>query len=817
SDGWSMDVLLRDLSLLYNAYEAGEESPLPELPIQYADFAVWQRDYLQGEVLEDQLSYWKERLRGAPATIELPTDRPRPSRRSNKGAAYTFTIPADLSEQLKQFSNGEGMTLYTTLLTGFMMLLSRWSGEDDVVVGTPIAGRTRTEVENLIGFFVNVLPVRVDISGGLSFRQLLERVRKTSLEAYSYQDVPFEMVVKELQPERNLSHSPIYQIIFQFQNAGEALSLTNLQTSVRRHRSESSKMDLAFSLTAKEGGIGGSVEYSTELFDVGTIRRMVAQFQMLLRGAIAEPNRAVRRLALLSDEGLQQVVQEWNETRSESDATRWLHERFEEQARQTPDAIAVVSREGKLTYEEVNERANRVAHWLIAQGIGPESVVGILLDRCPALVVSVLAVLKAGAAYLPLDPQQPGDRLSFMLEDAGAPVLLTKAELLDSLPVYWGQTLCLDQESETEAFSVKNPVVTVTGENLAYVIYTSGSTGQPKGVMISHQAVSNYVSWAQAAYGFQAGQGAPVHSSVGFDLTVTSIYTPLVSGGWVKLLGEGDGSLGAVNELREALASKSAYGLVKLTPAHLEVLRRSLNGDDVRQASPCFVVGGEQLRSETAQWWRQRAPQIRIYNEYGPTEATVGCCVQEFSQDENNGKDTVAIGRPIANTRLYVLDSEGEPVGAGMTGELYIGGLGVARGYLGRADLTADRFVPDAFSGIAGERLYRSGDLARYRANGVLECLGRIDQQVKLRGYRVELGEIETALRALAEVRDSIVLVQETDAGDKRLIAYVTRDQQKQLTTNDLRNYLRDKLPEYMVPNQFAVLDEFPLTANGKV
>ncbi|HEX5601902.1 MAG TPA: amino acid adenylation domain-containing protein [Pyrinomonadaceae bacterium] len=817
ADGWSMGVLLNELATLYNAYRRGEQTPLAELPIQYADYAVWQRDYLQGAVLDRQLDYWKQQLDGVPV-LELPVDRVRSSQRSNHGLHESFVLPNELANQLQIIGRREGATLFMVLLAGFQLLLNRYSGQEDIVVGTPIAGRNRKETEGLIGFFINTLALRTDFSGNPSFRELLQRVSKVALDAYAHQDIPFQKLVQEIQPERSLTHQPLVQSLFSLQNAPGSMSeMDGIKLENFRFKAESTQFDLMLTMAQLPRGISGTLCYRTDLFEPGPMRTMARQYQTLLRHAVADPDTPVKQLAMLSKEERQHVVHEWNETATVV-AGSCVHELFEQQVQGRPQDVALVSKERTLTYQEMNEQANRLAHWLIERGVGPESVVGILLDRSAALLISLLAVLKSGAAYVPLDPQQPGERLAYMLEDAGAGVLLTRDALVDSLPGYWGQTFCLDSEwSQLDQLSSENPQRVVSGQNLAYVIYTSGSTGRPKGVMIEHASLSNYLNWARDTYRLAAAEANPVHSSISFDLTVTSIYGPLISGGRVELVEEAEERAGSATALSAALARQGGYSFVKLTPAHLEVLRSQLSETEAARATRCLVVGGEQLRRETALWWRRHAPETRIINEYGPTEATVGCCIFEVGDEDPSSTEAIAIGRPIANTRLYVLDAAGEPAGIGVKGELYIGGHGLGRGYLGRADLTADRFVPDGLSGIAGARLYRTGDLARYRSNGVIECLGRADNQVKVRGYRIELGEIEAALNQCDGVKESVVLARESETGDKRLHAYLVALPDASIETNTLRNQLKTKVPDYMAPSAFFTLIEMPLTSNGKI
>ncbi|WP_141588803.1 non-ribosomal peptide synthetase [Myxococcus sp. AB056] len=813
SDGWSETVLVREVAALYTA-APGTGPALPELPIQYADFALWQRSWLQGEVLERQLSYWRRQLAGAPQVLALPTDRPRPAAWSGAGASLASLIPTELAEALRAAARREGATLFMMLMAAFQALLHRYTGQDDIVVGTDVANRSRAETQGLIGFFVNQLALRTRFEGDPPFRELLGQVRATALDAYAHQDLPFEELVKVLNPERSRGHASIFQVKLLLQDVAlSELSLPGLTIQPVEVEQASAKLDLTVFVAETPRGLECKWEYSTELFDEGTIRRMVAHFQRLLAGAVADPGCRISALPLLSADEEQQLLAVWNDTRTEYPHAACVHTLFEEQVRRTPESLAVLHEGFTLCYRELNERANQLARRLRAMGVGPETVVGLCLERGPELVVGLFGILKAGGAYLPLDPTYPSERLGFMLRDARVPVLVTLERIADRLPSQGEQLLCLDADQEPLAReATSNLEVPVTAGNLAYVLYTSGSTGTPKGAMIEHRGVVNYLSWCTGAYHVVEGSGAPVHSSISFDLTVTSLLAPLVAGRTVTLVPEDD----RLEGLAKALRSKPDFSLVKLTPTHLKLLARQLDPAALAGQARALVIGGEALTAEALEPWRSHAPGTRLINEYGPTETVVGCCVHEARPDDAR-TGSVAIGRPIANTRLYVLDAHLRLVPVGVPGELYIGGDGVARGYLARPELTAERFVPDPFGDIPGARLYRTGDRVRRFPDGVLDFLGRRDEQVKVRGYRIELGEIEGVLGQAPGVREVVVVAREDLEGSKRLVAYVVPNEGADVTPEVLRQLARAKLPEHLVPSVVVPLDALPLSPNGKV
>ncbi len=663
-----------------------------------------------------------------------------------------------------------------TLLAAFQTLLSRYTGKDDIVVGSPIANRVSGELENLVGFFVNSLALRTDLSGKPSFRELLNRVREVALGAYAHQNLPFEKLVEELSPERSLSHNPLFQVSFVLQNAPmPPFELAGLTLTPMSASSRTSKFDLTVFLRESADGLICALEYNTDLFDASTIKRMFGHFETLLRGAVANPDRAIDELPLVSDKERQQLLVEWNQTAIECPRAL-VSEMFEAQVEHTPEALAVIAGRERLTFWELNQRANQVAQYLRERGIGPESLVAVCMERTADVVVALLGVLKAGGAYVPIDPTYPKERLGFMLEDSGSKVLLTQERLLESLPEHASEVVCVDKSwSEIATRNSENFVSGATPDNLAYVIYTSGSTGRPKGAMILHRGLTNYLAWCTKAYGVRPGGPVPLHSSLSFDLTVTALYAPLVCGATVELLPEEAG----VEALTSALRNGSDRALVKITPAHLELLGKQLKPSEARNRVRSFIIGGENLLTDTVRFWLDNAPETVLINEYGPTETVVGCCVYK-ANGAHRASASVPIGRPIANTQLYILDQHLQPVPVGIAGELHIGGMGLARGYLNRPELTVEKFIRNPFSADSGSRLYKTGDLARYLPDGNIEYLGRMDHQVKVRGFRIELGEIESVLNEYTGVQQSVVIAREDEPGNKQLVAYVVADPEYQ-------------------------------------
>ncbi|HSU12937.1 amino acid adenylation domain-containing protein [Longimicrobium sp.] len=812
SDGWSMRVLYRELWTLYDAFRAGRPSPLPELPVQYADWALWQRDEPQRRAEARHLDYWRRQLAGAPELLELPADHPRPPTPSLGGGTVPVFAPPAVLERLREVGRAEGATLFMVVLAAFKVLLARYSGSEDVVVGTPVAGRTRGEVEGLIGLFVNEIVLRTALNGDPTFRELVGRVRETVLGAQEHQEVPFDRVVSELRPQRSLSHATLFQVIFQLDNAGEGPAGRGLAVDEIHVERGTTKVDLTLGLDAHAGGLTGALDYSTDLFERGTARRMVEHLERLLEQVAAGPDRRISRLALIGRPERARVLG-WNRTTARYPADRCIHQLFEAQAARTPDAVAVTFGDERLTYRELDGRANRLAHHLASLGAGPEVRVGLCLERGPELMTAIFGVMKAGGAYVPLDPAHPAERQRYMLEDSGIAVLLTQERLRARVPALDGvPVVAVDAEWAAIAAAgdgARAPETGVTSENLAYVIYTSGSTGRPKGVAMHHRGVCNYIHWGVRAYGAEQGDGAPVFTSMAVDLTVTNLL-PLFAGRPVHLLPEDS----PVEALARTLRARPGFGLIKITPIHLGLLNTMIAPEDAPGAAHTLVVGADFLSAEPTLFWQEHAPGVRLMNEYGPTETVVGCSAYVLPQGKHRD-GPVPVGRAIQNLTFYVLDRWMEPVPVGLPGELYIGGAGVARGYLGRPGLSAEKFVPDPFAG-AGARMYRTGDRARWQADGNLLILGRTDNQVKLRGYRVELGEVEAVLRRRPGVRDCMVAVREDRPGDRRLAAYVVADAGA-VDAAELRDALRRTLPEYMVPDAFVVLDAFPQTPTGKI
>ena len=816
SDGWSIGVFLRELGALYTADVRGQPALLPDLPIQYTDFSVWQRQWLQGEQLQQQLSYWNAHLQGA-ATLDLPTDYPRPPRLTFQGAYAGMMVPAELSASARLLSQKNGVTLFMTLLTAFKVLLVRYSGQTDILVGTPIASRTRLEVEGLIGFFANTIVLRTDLSGDISFEEALRRVRHTTLEAYAHQETPFEKVVETLQPERDLSRSPLFQVMFVLQNnPGFDATMADVKVQPVHFEVLTTKFDLTFSVADTSEGLFCTIEYNTALFEQQTMQRMLQHWQILLSQLVQNVQQPIQQACLLSTDEYRYLVETCNAT-AQPDLDQGLFlERLSAQVQLQPDAVAVCFGDHMLTYAELVRRANQLAHRLQRLGIGPDEVVGLCLPRCLEVLIAILGVFKAGGAYVPLDPTYPQQRLDFMLTDAQVKLVLTQQHLLDKLPPGQVEYLCLDQMSlQLASEEQQPPQVELLPNHLAYIIYTSGTTGRPKGTMITHGGLVNYLSWAAAFYKVKRGLGSAVHSSLSFDLTVTSLFTPLLVGRSVVMVEEGAG----VERLAQVIRQYGHLSLLKLTPAHLPLLETNLQPEELACMDATLVIGGEALARSNLENWMRWAPQSRYINEYGPTETVVGCCVYEVSAQTSQSAQ-ISIGSPIKNTQLYVLDANLQPVPIGVIGELYIAGAGVARGYIHRPEVTAERFLPDPFSKEPGKRMYRSGDLARYRAGGTLEFLGRVDHQVKVRGFRVELGEIEARLEEHPMINQVVVLLWEEHPGEKTLVAYIkmaTDADQQQLSRQALRAFLEQRLPSYMIPIHFVCLQAFPFTSNGKV
>jgi amino acid adenylation domain-containing protein len=874
ADGWSIGVLIRELGVLYTALIAdkqlrslreshdcgtfGVSLPLKELPIQYADFAQWQREWLQAvgisgySPLQIQLNYWRGRLQNL-SVLNLTTDRPRPAVPTYRGKKQSLELPQSLSQAIETLSQQEGVTLFMTLLAAFQTLLYRYTQQEDIAIGSPIANRNRSEIEGLIGFFVNSLVLRTDLSGNPTFRELLNRVREVTLGAYAHQDLPFEKLVEELHPDRDLSHHPLFQIVFSLQNTpSEVLELPGLTLSQFEFDSETAKLDLEFQLWQDSESIKGQVVYSTDLFDDATITRMLGHFQTLLESIVTKPQQRLKDLVWLTPQEQQQLLFDWNNT-SKTYTSKCFHQLFEAQVERTPNAFAVSFETVSLTYRELNIQANQLAHHLQQLGVVPDMLVGICVERSISMIVGLLGILKAGGAYLPIDSSLPQERLNFMLEDAKMSVLLTQKKLLKHFDDFSKPISCIDDCEIIKQQSQQNPTSCVRLNNLAYVIYTSGSTGKPKGVLIEQRGLLNLAKSTTKVFNLHPNNRVLQFASLSFDASIFEIIMALAAGATLYLASKE--SLLPGQPLLELLRG-NAITHVTLPPAVLAVLPT-----DELPALQTIICAGESCSQEIIKrWWNSKR---RFFNAYGPTEATVWSTIAEI----RNFDETLTIGRPIANTQIYILDKHLQPVAVGITGELYIGGEGVARGYLNLPELTAERFIANPFNDknkaaiekidtdklalITSENsfsllptpysplpIFKTGDLGRYQPNGNIEFLGRIDNQVKIRGFRIELSEIETVLSQHETVQKTIVIAKENQTGDKYLVAYIVPNVETRSLkafpfaqrarkgkgnfaspnfASVLREFLKGKLPEYMIPKAFAVLDSLPLTANGKV
>ena len=810
-DGWSHGVLCRELALLYEALAAGGRPTLPDLPVQYADFAVWQRRRLQGEVLTKQLAYWKQQLADVP-TLQMPTDHSRPPMQTYRGSRETIVLPSELHCVLVRLSQHEEVSLFMTLLSAFMVLLHRISGQDDIVVGSPVANRNRMEMEGLIGFFVNMLVMRADASGDPAFTEYLDRVRQAALGGYDHQELPFEKLVAELQPQRNLSHSPLFQVTFALQNAPMSpLRLGDLQLSPLWINGQTAHFDLQAHVWEDRDGLRVRFDYNTDLYEQPTIRRMLHAYRVLLESVASDPQQRLSELPLMSESQRDRILCEWNRTATPHPRNATVHELFEQQVERSPDAVALVFEDQSLTYRRLDARANQLAHHLRRRGVGPEVMVGICIHRSMELVVGILGILKAGGAYVALDPDYPPRRLAFMIEDTAAPVILAKEDVKANLQPIEGRVICLDSDWPAVAGESEQRVEScATAGNPAYLIYTSGSTGTPKGVTISHGSLKNLLHWVQREFPLEKDDSFIQRTAFGFDASVREIFAPLVSGARLVLappMRHTD-----VGKLIETI-NRHGVTILQVVPSLLRVLLEQ------PQFKACATIrrvtcGAELLPVALVHAFCKQS-QATLHNFYGPTEATINAtswsCRRKFATD------TAPIGKPIDNVQTYVLDNRLEPLPVGVSGELYLGGAALARGYWNRPDQTAAGFIPHPHSDSPAARLYRTGDRVRWLADGAIEFLGRSDHQVKIRGFRIELGEIEAAIGRHESVREVVVLVREEQVGDKRLVAYVVPAHQVTPSIGELRRHLQQILPDYMVPSAFVLLEAFPLKSNGKL
>ncbi len=807
SDGWSVIRMGHELGTLYQAYRSGENSPLPELPIQYADFAVWQREWMRGEMLDKQLEYWREELGGELPELELPMDHPRPARQSFRGAAEAIDYNGDLLPRLKEIGRERNATLFMTLLAAFDLLMWRYSGQADLLVGTPIANRNRKETEGLIGFFVNTLVLRTKVNGNGTFRELLDQVRETTLRAYEHQDVPFEKLVEELQPERSLSRHPLFQVMFTLQDGGE-LKLSGLELTWMDTANEIAKFDLSFFISETENGLYAWFEYDTELFERPTVARMLRHFGALLEGIVANPDMRLSELPMLTA-AEQEQLRQWNQTTTDYGRDLCLQQILETQVSQHPDAVVVVQGKEEFTYRELNERANQLAHYLREHGVGLDVRVGVLLERSVNFIVALLGIIKAGGTYVPLDGTYPKQRLQFMLEDAGVRLLLTERNQPE-VATDATEVVYLDHAAELLAnMSSENLENVNRAEDLAYVMYTSGSTGQPKGVAVTQRAINRLVRNTEYAT-LESSDRLGQTSNVSFDAATFEIWGALLHGATLVVLPKE--TVLSPLELKREIA-KQKISVMFLTTALFNQMAQSV--PEAFASLRYLIFGGEASDAQAVKRVVDRGKPQHLLNGYGPTEGTT--FTTTFEVNEVTPGHALPIGRPLSNTEVWVLDRQGHLVPAGVMGELYIGGDGIAREYLGRPELTAEKFVPHPFSSEPGARLYRTGDLVRYLSDGNIDFLKRMDHQVKVRGFRVELGEIEAALNQYWAISESVVVDNDDLPGGTRLIGYIVPEEGIEPTSAELYAFLKEKIPSYMIPSIFVTLKEIPLTPNGKV
>ena len=811
-DGQSGGILYREIAALYGAFVRDEPSPLPALPIQFGDYAAWQRERLSGARLDAELAYWLDHLDGAPPLLDLPTDRPRPETQSYTGGRCWFSLSSELTSAIEAFSRTLGVTPFIALLAGFEVLLHRYSGQSDFVLGTVVGGRTRPEVEELLGLFVNTLPLRARLDGVATVADHVGRVRQVAVGAYAHQEMPFDRLVAALNPDRSVSYAPVVQVLFGLMPKDlRHVQLDDLTFERMNIDLGTGRVDLSVMIGEDHGTLEGFFEYSDDLFDRARIERMIGHFEILLRSMVANPQAPLGDVSVLSAAERHRLLVDSNDTAVDYSAERCIHELFEEQVARTPDAVALVLEDRQMTYAELNARANQVAHHLIGLGIGPQALVGLCMERSIDLVIGLIGILKTGGAYVPLDPSYPPARLTFMLTDTRAPVVLTQEGLLAHLPSYGGRVLCLDRDGTAIAAQPEaNPPPRATGESLAYVMYTSGSTGTPKGVPAPHRAVLRLLLGIDYAQ-LDERQTFLLLSPISFDASTFELWGALLHGARCAIFRDRVPTLETLDAALQRHHVTTLWLTASLFNVVVDEAPHILRG--VRQ----LLIGGEALSPVHVRAALECLPETQLINGYGPTEGTTFTCCYRIPHPLDEARVSVPIGRPIANTRVYVLDRYQSPVPVGVAGELYIGGDGLAHGYLNRPDMAAEKFLPDPFSAVPGARMYRSGDLVRHLPDGNIEYLGRLDDQVKIRGHRIELGEIETVLSEHPAVRQAVVLAREDSPLAKRLVACVVPEEDGFADGEALRAFLRERLPEYMRPAAYAWLEALPLTPSGKV
>lgn len=831
-DGWSLWMLLDELQGLYKAESTGFSAPLVPLNSSYKNYVNWQAKTLTGSEGEALWRYWQGKLAGELPTINLPSDRPRPSVQTYRGASYRFKLTEELTSLLKELARENGVTLYTLLYAAFQVLLYRYTGQEDILVGSPTAGRNQTDFAEVVGYFSNPVVLRSQIFGDSTFQAFLTQAQKTVLEAIAHQDYPFALLVEKLQPKRDPSRSPIFQVSFSLQKPQKFEAVADLLTSSEPKTKvnwggiilepfdmaqQEGEVDLTLELIEAKKTLTGVLNYNTDLFDSSTITSMAGHFQTLLEGILAHPEERVEKLPLLTPAEEHQLLVEWNNNKTEELPNLCIHQLFAAQVEKTPDAVALVFEDQQLSYSQLNAKGNKIAHHLQALGVKPSVLVGVCMERSLDMVVAVLGILKAGGTFVPLDPSYPKSRLAFMLQDAKVSVLLTKQKLIEKLPENTAKVVCLDWESpEFSQQSQHNPVSEATTKDPAYVIYTSGSTGKPKGVMISREAIASHCQSVQKYYQITSKDKVLQFASLNFDTSLEQIFPPLIKGASVVLRDiealSPQELLAKISELKITVIDLPTAYWQQVVTEWAKVAPKEAN-NQLR----LITVGGEAMLPEYLRLWQQTAmSSVRLINAYGPTETTITATAFDVPESFPDSSK-IPIGRPIGNRTTYILDKFGNLLPIGVPGELYIGGETLALGYLNRPDLTAQKFIADPFNNKPGARLYKTGDLARYLPDGNIEFLGRVDDLVKIRGFRIELGEIEAALSLHPEVMQTAVVVREDNRGDKCLVAYVVLHKGNQLTFSNLRQHLKEKLPEYMMPNTFVMLDAVPLTANKKV
>ncbi|MBD3182749.1 amino acid adenylation domain-containing protein [Candidatus Poribacteria bacterium] len=813
-DRWSFDILLKELSDLYSAFYSGKSSPLEELPIQYSDYSLWQNKLLEDGTLDEQLSYWLEKLSVPPEPLSLPTDRPRPSILTYRGSRQTLMISRKLLQSLRKLGQREEVTLFMTMLSAFQVLLYRYSRQEDITLGVPVAGRGAVESEELIGSFINTIILRIDLSGEPTFRELLARVKKEALEAYANQDIPFEKIVEQINPERSLSYKPLFQVLFNLENTPKKVEkIRELIIEEYKFDSGIAPFDITLEISEKEQGLSCVFTYNTDLFESSTIQRMLEHFQNLLESLVTNPDERISVLPILSSAEKHLIMREWNETSRDYDLDQCIHQLLEKQAKKTPESTAIVCKDKSLTYRELNARSNQLAHYLKRLGIGPEKTVGICMERSLDMITSIMGILKAGGAYVPMEHNYPEDRLSYMAKDSRMSVILTKSDQSPDLAGHTTSRINIDKDWKKISLEQATPSHSeVKSHNLAYVLYTSGTTGKPKGVAVEHRQLMNYCFGIMEKLDFKPQRSYAMVQPLTVDACITVLFPPLILGGTLHII------------LREQSLDPRALGeyfknhsidYLKIAPSHLEMLLSSASPGEILPKDT-LVIGGEASRWKWVKKLQSIKPGCNIYNHYGPTETTVGVTTYHVNNQTEDREYTITpIGKPLPNTQIYILTEQMQPVPIGVTGEIFIGGFNLARCYLNNPEQTENSFIPDPFRDTG--RLYKTGDMARYLPDGNIEFLGRVDHQIKIRGFRIEAGEIEVILTLHREIAEALVMAREDTLGDKRLVAYIIPEEGNTIDESDLVDFLRQKLPEHMIPSAFVALDKIPLSAHGKV